>query len=132
MPKKKDIVKEKEDFTEDDLQKYWNEYIEALRLKGEKRLAALLSNSRPKPKGLNLVMEFDNPLSVKEFGSISEKLLRFLQNKLHNHFIAFEIVQVEAEYEEDITKYYTREERIKRLIELNPVIKDLVQKLKLE
>ncbi len=122
-----------EDFNADTFQKYWDEYIESLLLNGEKRHAALLQSCQAKPAGNKIEVQFDNNLSVREFNHISGKLLSFLQNKLRNHFIEFEIKMVERkENENPSVKFYTKEERLRRLIELNPNIKELVKKWQLE
>jgi hypothetical protein len=125
-------VKERKHFTQDELLKYWEEFIEALKLKGEKRYAALLASVRPVLEEENIIVEFDNTLSIKDFNSFSERFLKFLQDKLHNHYINFKVVQVEPEEVEKTITYYTKEERIRRLMELNPDIKELMLKLGLE
>ncbi len=130
-PVKKEQTKLNEDFTQEDLLGAWQEFVSILNQNGETRLAALLAHTEPDLQEKNIILEFDNTLTIKEFNSISKRLLHFLQDKLQNHFIQFKIIKTEPKQEQQII-YYSKSERIRRLIEINPVIKDLIQKLKLE
>jgi len=69
-------------------------------------------------------------LSQRTFNTFSDQLLQFLKKKLRNDHIHFELRIVERKREKKIT-YYTDAERLDRLKELNPAVKDLIQKFKI-
>jgi len=130
---KTDTALREDDFTEDDLKKYWIEFADLMRQKGENELVNAMQAVFPVITNHVLRLEFANPFHFQQFKKYQSQLLDFLRHKLHNHKIVFDISlnpgEAPATKEE---LYYTREQKIKRLTELNPYIKDLIDKLHLE
>jgi len=131
--RKRANVREDEAFTPEDVEKLWKEYVEHLFQQGEKTLHNAMQSVKPEVNGKTVLLTFNHPYYEQQFKLHAEKVLRFLRDRLHNHYVEFDIRLEELPEEKDKELlYYTREQKIKRLAELNPHIKELIKKLHLE
>ncbi len=119
-----------EPFTPEDLHKVWQEYLEYLSGKQEKNKYITLKDTGFEVEGDLIRLTFDSRLSLRTFNTFSDALLQFLKKKLRNDEIRFETRIVERQRTKKIT-YYTDAERLERLKELNPAVKDLIRKFKI-
>ena len=112
-------------FTEKELIRHWNDFIEKIDSKGKKILASSLQTDRPKLKEDHLVfIELPNDTMKKEVEREQGRLLAYLKEKLNNHSIALEI----GVNEETAKKFaFTPEEKYEKLKEKNPII-DVLRK----
>ncbi len=123
LKKKKHLEKEAhEEFTEEQVQAAWDDFIKKLKRKGRKILPSILATDRPQVKGTKLLIKLPNE-SMKE-GVEREKgaLLAFLKETLQNTDITLHI-KVDAQL---VTrKAFTPLEKYQKLKEENPLIEKL-------
>ena len=114
-----------EAFTEAEMQKYWNAYIQKIERQGKKIMASNLQTDAPKLKDETTIwLEFPNGTMKKEVEREQGPLLTYLRENLKNHSIELKI----SVNEESAKKYaFTPEEKYEKLREKNPAI-DLLRK----
>jgi DNA polymerase-3 subunit gamma/tau len=119
-----------EAFTEEDMQKYWNEYILKMEKKGKKILASNLQTDIPRLRNDSAIwLEFPNSTMKKEVEREQGPLLNFLREKLKNYSIELKI----SVNEESAKKYaFTPEEKYEKLKEKNPAIELLRKEFDLD
>lgn len=119
-----------EAFTEEDMQRYWNEYILKMERKGKKILASNLQTDIPRLRNKCAIwLEFPNSTMKKEVEREQGPLLNFLREKLRNHSIVLKI----SVNEESAKKYaFTPEEKYEKLREKNPAIELLRKEFDLD
>jgi DNA polymerase-3 subunit gamma/tau len=129
LNKKEDVIDEsnlpKANFTEEDMQKHWSDFVEILDNDGRKILASNLHSDVPKLiDNFTLWIELPNGTMKKEIEREKYDLMEYLKQKLNNHFIQLRITVNEA-----TTKKFafTPEEKYQKLREKNPAI-DLLRK----
>lgn len=116
-------------FRNEDLLKFWNEYIELLHQKGEKILASILEVDIPKIKNETIHLEFPNETMKVELERAQYPILSFLRKKVNNYNITFSIQVNEATQK----KYaFTTREKFEKLCELNPALDTLRKEFDLE
>ncbi len=115
----------KENFTEEELLKQWEAYIQKIDRAGKKIMASNLSSDQPKiVDNRNIWIELPNDTMKKEIEREQYELLIFLREQLNNYNIELKIT-----VNEEIAKKfaYTPEEKYQKLREINPAI-DLLRK----
>lgn len=124
LNKKDEILDEanlpKSAFTEEDMQRYWADFVKEIDKKGQKILASNLSTDVPKLQNENTIwIELPNSTMKKEVEGERYHLLTYLKQKLDNHFIQLKITV----NEETAKKFaFTPEEKYEKLREKNPAI----------
>ncbi|MCJ7466961.1 MAG: DNA polymerase III subunit gamma/tau [Maribacter sp.] len=115
----------KEDFTEEDMQLHWANFVQKIDAEGRKILASSLQTDTPKLKAGNIIqLELPNDTMKKEIEREQYDLITYLRQKLNNHFIELNI-----KVNETIAKKFafTPEEKYQKLREKNPAI-DILRK----
>jgi len=115
----------KEDFTEEDMQKHWDDFVKKIDGNGRKILASNLSSDKPKLKDETTIwIELPNGTMKKEIEREKFELMEHLRTKLNNHFITLKIT-----VNEEVAKKFafTPEEKYQKLREKNPAI-DVLRK----
>ncbi|TYA72000.1 DNA polymerase III subunit gamma/tau [Seonamhaeicola marinus] len=109
----------KEPFTEEELLKTWNTYVDLLIEKGQRNLASILSIDTPKLKETTIHLEFPNATNKVEVERNQYNLLGYIRKTLNNYDIDLSI-EVNEVMEK---KYaYTSIEKFEKLKEKNPNI----------
>ena len=113
-----------EPFTEKELLKTWNTFIEKLRQDGKHNLASILAIDTPKVKGNIIHLEFPNATNKVEVERQQYDLMSYIRKTLSNYDISLSITINEVMEK----KYaYTAEDKFEKLKEKNPNI-DLLRK----
>ncbi|MFG6687851.1 DNA polymerase III subunit gamma/tau [Mariniflexile sp. HNIBRBA6329] len=112
----------KEPFTEAELIKAWNEFIEILQNEGKHNLASILSIDTPKVKGTEIHLEYPNATNKVELERNQYDLMLYIRKTLNNFDISLSIT-VNEELEKQYA--YTTLEKFEKLKEKNPNIDTL-------
>jgi DNA polymerase-3 subunit gamma/tau len=115
----------KEAFTEEDMQKHWDDFVKKIDEDGRKILASNLSSDTPKLKDETTIwIELPNGTMKKEIEREKYDLMEHLRTKLNNHFINLKIT-----VNEEVAKKFafTPEEKYQKLRDKNPAI-DILRK----
>ncbi|MEO0571364.1 MAG: DNA polymerase III subunit gamma/tau [Bacteroidota bacterium] len=117
-------------FSEEEMQKHWNDYVGKLEKKGKKILASTLQSDTPKlTNETTICMEFPNSTMKKEVEREQGPLLQYLKENLQNHAIELKI----SVNEESAKKYaFTPEEKYQKLKEKNPAVELLRKEFDLD
>ncbi|MEM1260152.1 MAG: DNA polymerase III subunit gamma/tau [Bacteroidota bacterium] len=117
-------------FSEAEMQKHWNGYIQKLEKKGKKILASTLQTDTPKLRNETTIwLEFPNGTMKKEVEREQGPLLQYLKENLQNHTIELKI----SVNEESAKKYaFTPEEKYQKLKEKDPAIELLRREFDLD
>ncbi len=113
----------KEDFTEEALQKAWNDYVKNLEAKGEKIMASILEMNTPKLIDKTTIgLEFPNETLKIELERAQYPLMQYLRKTLNNYDLSLEV-----SVNEILEKKYafTPEEKYEKLKEKNSSIEVL-------
>ncbi len=115
----------KDSFTQADLLKHWETYIQKLDKAGKKIMASNLSSDQPKiVDQTQICIELPNGTMKKEIEREQFQLMKYLRKELNNYSIELKI----SVNEEIAKKFaYTPEEKYQKLREINPAI-DLLRK----
>ncbi|MEZ4969109.1 MAG: DNA polymerase III subunit gamma/tau [Flavobacteriaceae bacterium] len=129
LNKKEDVIDEsnlpKANFTEEEMQKHWADFVDILDNDGRKILASNLHSDTPKLiDNFTLWIELPNGTMKKEIEREKYDLMEYLKQKLNNHFIQLRITVNEASAKKFA---FTPEEKYQKLREKNPAI-DLLRK----
>ncbi len=115
----------KENFSEEDMQKHWNDFVKKIDNDGRKLLASSLSTDIPKMANATTIwIELPNDTMKKEVEREKFDLMEYLRTNLNNHFITLKIT-----VNEQVAKKFafTPEEKYEKLREKNPAI-DILRK----
>ncbi len=115
----------KEPFTEGDMQKHWNDFVQQLEDDGRKILASNLQTDVPKLKGDHVIwIELPNDTMKKEVEREQSLMLNYIKEKLNNYSISLHITVNEI-----VAKKFafTPEEKYQKLREKNPAL-DILRK----
>lgn len=115
----------KDAFTEEDMQKHWDDFVHELENQGRKILASNLNTDVPKLKNENTIwIELPNSTMKKEVEREQSLMLDHLKQKLNNYAITLHIT-----VNEEVAKKFafTPAEKYQKLREKNPAI-DLLRK----
>tara|TARA_R100001369_G_scaffold47430_7_gene73882 strand:+ start:4496 stop:6331 length:1836 start_codon:yes stop_codon:yes gene_type:complete len=129
LNKKEDVIDEsnlpKANFTEEEMQKHWADFVDILDNDGRKILASNLHSDVPKlTDNFTIWIELPNGTMKKEIEREKYDLMEYLKLKLNNHFIQLRITVNEATAKKFA---FTPEEKYMKLREKNPAI-DLLRK----
>jgi len=113
----------KDNFTEKDLQKAWNQYQQQLIKKGEKSMASILAADLP-TLGEDFKIQFSlpNKLMEDQLKTGKPKLVKFLRETLNNFGLHLEVI-VNETIEKKFA--YTPQEKYNKLKEKNPFMEKL-------
>jgi DNA polymerase-3 subunit gamma/tau len=110
-------------FTQDQLNEYWDTFVDKLEKKGKYNLAAILKIDTPKLTDDDVIqLEFPNSTNKIEVERNQFDLLQFLRKSLNNFNIRLEISVNEAM---DKKYAYTAEDKYAKLLEKNPALETL-------
>lgn len=129
LNKKDDTIDEsklpKEEFTEEQMQEHWANFVQLIDDEGRKILASNLNTDVPKlQNGTTVWIELPNGTMKKEVEREQYDLMEYLKGKLNNHFITLRITV----NEETAKKFaFTPQEKYEKLREKNPAL-DLLRK----
>jgi DNA polymerase-3 subunit gamma/tau len=133
---KKTVIEENFDnhpkdlFTEEELQLFWEEYVNLLRKKGENSMASIVATDIPKLED-NFKVSFTvpNKLMEDQFRKGRPKLLNFLREKANNYGIT-----IHVKLNESVEKKfaYTPLEKFNKMKEKNPLLEKLRQAFELD
>lgn len=117
-------------FTEEAMQKGWNEYVEIIDKQGKKILSSALASDIPKLKNPKTIwIELPNDTMKKEVERDQYPLMEFLKEKLNNYYIDLEV----GVNEQTAKQYaFTPVEKFQKMCETNPVLDLLRRELDLE
>tara|TARA_R110000851_G_scaffold62258_3_gene142959 strand:- start:224 stop:2062 length:1839 start_codon:yes stop_codon:yes gene_type:complete len=129
LNKKEDVIDEsnlpKANFTEEEMQRHWADFVDILDNDGRKILASNLHSDVPKlTDNFTIWIELPNGTMKKEIEREKYDLMEYLKLKLNNHFIQLRITVNEATAKKFA---FTPEEKYMKLREKNPAI-DLLRK----
>ena len=117
-------------FTQDQLNEYWDTFVDKLEEKGKYNLAAILKIDTPKLTDDDVIqLEFPNSTNKIEVERNQFDLLQFLRKSLNNFNIRLEISVNEAM---DKKYAYTAEDKYAKLLEKNPALETLKQTFNLD
>ena len=120
----------KDSFSEEDLEKIWNNYQNLLIKKGEKSMASILAASQPELlENFNIHFMLPNKLMEDQLKIGKPKLLKFLRESLNNYSITINVTVSET-VEKKFA--YTPQEKYNKLKEKNPHIKKLKDTFQLD
>lgn len=115
----------KDSFSEEDMQKHWDDFVHQLESQGRKILASNLQTDVPKLKNEDTIwIELPNSTMKKEIEREQNLMLDYLKQKLNNYSITLQIT-----VNEEVAKKFafTPAEKYEKLKEKNPAI-DLLRK----
>ncbi|RIV45050.1 DNA polymerase III subunit gamma/tau [Flagellimonas pelagia] len=115
----------KDSFSEEDMQKHWDDFVHQLESQGRKILASNLQTDVPKLKSDDTIwIELPNGTMKKEIEREQNLMLDYLKQKLNNYSITLQIT-----VNEEVAKKFafTPAEKYEKLKEKNPAI-DLLRK----
>lgn len=107
----------KDDFTEDQIIKAWNEYVKSLEKNGKYNLASILSIDIPKVQDTTIHLEYPNATNKVEVERNQYELLGFIRKAVNNFDINLSIT-VNEEMEKQYV--YSPMEKYEKLNEKNP------------
>lgn len=117
-------------FTQDQLNEYWDTFVDKLEKKGKYNLAAILKIDTPKRTDDDVIqLEFPNSTNKIEVERNQFDLLQFLRKSLNNFNIRLEISVNEAL---DKKYAYTSEDKYAKLLKKNPALETLKQTFNLD
>jgi len=117
-------------FTQDQLNEYWDTFVDKLEKKGKYNLAAILKIDTPKLTDDDVIqLEFPNSTNKIEVERNQFDLLQFLRKSLNNFNIRLEISVNEAM---DKKYAYTSEDKYAKLLKKNPALETLKQTFNLD
>ena len=124
------IEKRSSSFTEQEMRNFWKDYSERMRESGKTNLYVTLSSFSPNLENERIIkLKISNDAQQKILDENKTELLDFLRKNLKNDF-----VEIHTQLTEEIYRNvpYTNEEKFKKMIEENPSLKILQQKLGLD
>lgn len=129
LQRKGDIIDKsklpKDVFSEEEMQKHWNDFVDVIDKKGQKILASNLASDTPKLRNnTSIWIELPNDTMKKEIEREQYDLMEYLKQKLNNYFIELQITVNEATAKKFA---FTPEEKYEKLREKNPAI-DILRK----
>ncbi len=112
-------------FSEEEMLKHWNDFVDVIDKKGQKILASNLASDTPKLRNNTTIwIELPNDTMKKEIEREQYDLMEYLKKKLNNYFIEIQITVNEATAKKFA---FTPEEKYEKLREKNPAI-DILRK----
>lgn len=128
ISKGKDIDPQNQPFTEEDLNKKWEEYIG--KHPEQRILIAAMRSSKPgKIDDTTYRVMVDHPAQKQAFESALPELLSFFKEKLHNDFVG---LQISISEKEDKDKGLNKKEFLKLAVDENPLLADFLKAIDAE
>ena len=124
------IEKRSSSFTEQEMRNFWKDYSERMRESGKTNLYVTLSSFSPNLENERIIkLKISNDAQQKILDENKTELLDFLRKNLKNDF-----VEIHTQLTEEIYRNvpFTTEDKFKKMIEENPSLKILQQKLGLD
>ncbi len=117
------------DFTEEELARHWNNYHNLKIRNKEFNIASLLKISKPRKVENNISYSVVSDINKKELNIEIPKLLEYIRKALKN-----DLIEIKIDSNNPIKKsvIYTPSEKFDKLIELNPSLQILKNKLDLD
>ncbi|GIJ94163.1 hypothetical protein CAPN002_13810 [Capnocytophaga stomatis] len=111
----------REEFSETDFLRFWNNYIENLLAKGERIQASYLQMSVPVLKEKVIHLEVSNDTAHTEILQNESRLLDYLRKSLRNYDISLKLIK-----NEELAKkiLVTPDDKYEKLLEINPLLKE--------
>ncbi len=120
----------KDNFTQEDFEKYWFEYLKKLRKNHEKNLLSILTiDQKPQVIEGKIHLTLSSMALKKELERTKEKVLNFLRQTLNNYDIDF-VIQVKEEKRKEFV--YSHKDKFNKLIEKYPDLAYLKTKFKID
>ncbi len=138
--KKRELEKQKQlqnneklpvdDFSQQDFEKYWREYLDKLRKNHEKNLLSILTiDKKPRVVDGKIHLTLTSEALKKELERLKEKVLKFLRYNLNNYDIDF-VIEVKEEKKKELL--YTKKDKFNKLMEKYPDLAYLKDKFKID
>ena len=119
--KKEDVILDGE-FTEEDFQTAWKDYIHKLEQKGNRILPSTLETGSPVLEGTIIHLTFPNNTMKEGVLKSQSKILNFLRDRLQNTHLKFEI---KVDFKEQKKYAYSPREKYMKMLESNPALESL-------
>ncbi|MGM0636310.1 MAG: DNA polymerase III subunit gamma/tau [Bacteroidota bacterium] len=126
---KKAEVEEFADFTEEQIQSAWNEYVKKLEKRGNKILASILNTDTPRVNGSKICIELPNETMKISVNQDQGNLMNHLKKSVRNTSLELEI---KVNYKAEKKFIFTAKEKYEKLKELNPAVESLRRKFDLD
>ncbi len=120
---------QKNNFTQEDLENYWDKYHNHKQQNKEFNIASLLKISKPKKNGNIIEYSVTSDINKKELEDELPELLSYIKTSLKNN-----LIEIKFNTDNSIKKniLYTPSEKFEKLVELNPSLEILRKKLDLD
>ena len=120
---------QKNNFTQENLENYWDKYHNHKQQNKEFNIASLLKISKPKKNGNIIEYSVTSDINKKEFEDELPELLSYIKTSLKNN-----LIEIKFNTNNSIKKniLYTPSEKFEKLVELNPSLEILRKKLDLD
>lgn len=127
QPKEEDLPVN--NFTEEEMLKYWNKYTNKVEKDGKFNLLSHLTMGTPKLEGAIIHLEFPNHTIKTEVERAKYDLLGYLREKLQNYEIDLDITVNETTEKRYV---YSTREKFEKMKEMNPALERLRQEFDLD
>lgn len=118
------------EFTEQALFASWDAFAKKMKAAERDSFYSTLTSRKPILIEENqLLLKLDNQVQLLELNELKADLLGFIREQLNNFAIQMNLV---IEEQEQSTQLYTDTEKVKAMIEKNPVLADLMKKFNLD
>jgi hypothetical protein len=117
-----------EDFSKEDLDKVWQEFVDIRKENGKDQEVMLLKEAYTL-EDTKVILKLSNEVLKYTFNNIKVELQGFLRANLHNNKIVVDSIIEEIENEDMM---YTNKEKFEHLAKKYPSLKELQQKLGLD
>ena len=120
---------QKNNFTQENLENYWDKYHNYKQQNKEFNIASLLKISKPKKNGNIIEYSVTSDINKKELEDELPELLSYIKTSLKNN-----LIEIKFNTNNSIKKniLYTPSEKFEKLVELNPSLEILRKKLDLD
>lgn len=125
-----DLSGPKTDFTQAQLNQAWLAFATSFEGKERDSLVATLKAKQPELlENFQLLLKLDNKVQEMELAEIKTDLLTFVRQQLNNFSIQMEMMIEEIQESKQL---YTDTEKVKAMMEKNPVLRDLMHRFDLD
>ena len=127
QPKEEDLPVN--NFTEEEMLKYWNTYTKKVEKDGKFNLLSHLTMGTPKLEGAIIHLEFPNHTIKTEVERAKYDLLGYMREKLQNYEVDLDITVNETTEKRYV---YSTREKFEKMKEMNPALERLRQEFDLD
>jgi len=122
--------KPREPFTQEQLNNFYQQYIEQLRPQNKPRILAALTGKTPQLQSAEkALLTFENKTQVGFYVEARLPLLRYLREKLQNYHLTIDIKVMPGTQQ---TEPYSPQEKYEFMVKKNPHLAELRQRLNLD